>query len=280
MRPYHYAFQESVDTLYKFRPFRTKTDDRRLREIVEDSTIYFARRSQLNDPFDMAVRHEVRGDKNNPATRARIVADGERLLRQRRPRLPENLIREKLQELQVIPFDELERGATEDSRLMLDRDYPVFCLSAENRRPAQWAYYAGQSTGVCIHFDSRLSRHSPFALARRVQYREERLPLPIPLRISQHEVARRVGLIKHRDWQHEREYRLLSYPGIDLDLEFHGQRAVFAPYLIVGITVGHLMPKKRVRAVCNIAFRHKPPIPAYRANPKADEFRFSIDPIY
>jgi hypothetical protein len=41
MRPYHYAFHESIDTLYKFRPYRTKTDDRRFREIVEDSTIYF-----------------------------------------------------------------------------------------------------------------------------------------------------------------------------------------------------------------------------------------------
>ena len=278
--PQNYAFYEGIDTLYKYRAFATDEDERRVREILERNTVYFAARDRLNDTFDMAVRHEITGDRNDPTTRERVLGDLERLMRAHRPPLPEEQIRAGLDRTRCADLAELEGQATEQSRARLAKEFPIFCLASDIQRPAQWAYYAGDNTGLCIHFDARLESRSPFAFARRVEYQEARPALPIPLDIDSLEVARRVALIKHSDWDHEREYRLLAHPEIDLNLlEFDGSRGRFAGDLMVGITVGHRMEVAKVEQVRQLAQAHDPPIQLFRANPRPDTFSYSIDPI-
>ena len=132
---------------------------------------------------------------------------------------------------------------------------------------------------MCIHFDARLAAASPFAFSRRVEYREERPFIPIPLDLSGTEVARRVALTKHTDWDHEREYRLLGHSQIELNLKFDGRRGRFNGNCIVGVTVGHLMPSESMALVRELACAHDPPIPIFRANPRLDSFSYSIDQL-
>lgn len=280
VRPQNFAFYRGIDTLYKFRAFTSKKDESRLREIVEQHTVYFSPRDRLNDMFDMAVRHEIRGDKAKPATRRRVLRDLERLMREHTPPLTEADIQKQLDLTRTADLIDLERQATEQSRTRLAKEFPIFCLSSDNTRPAQWAYYAGDNTGVCIHFDSRIQSRSPFAFARMVEYQEKRPSLPIPLTLDHNEVARRVALIKHLDWQHEREYRVLGHSDIGINFtSYDGRRGEFAAPLILGITVGNRMKRKKVDVVRKMASEHTPQIPVFRANPRPDTFNCSIDPL-
>ena len=280
VRPQNFAFYRGVDTLYKFRALTSPTDVARFRQIIEGNTVYFAPRDTLNDVFDMAIRHVIIGDKSKPPTRARVLRDAERLMRAHAPPIPEPEIQHQLEFFRTVDLTEIERQATEASRANLAKDFPVFCLSADNTHPAQWAYYAADNTGVCIHFDCRLLSSSPFAFARKVEYREARPAVPIPMTLSGTEVARRVALIKHTDWQHEREYRVLGHTDIGINFKsFDGRRAEFDGALIVGITVGVRMEPTQVDLVRRIAAAHVPPIPLFRANPRPDTFTCSIDPL-
>jgi hypothetical protein len=276
--PQNFAFYRGIDTLYKFRKLSSTLDEERFRAIIEHSTVYFAPHDTLNDMYDMAIRHVITGDKANPATRRRVMRDLERLMRASDPPVPEDTIRQQLKYYQTADLAELERQATEASRARLATEYPIFCLTSDNTRPAQWAYYAADNTGVCIHFDSRLQSNSPFAYARMVEYQDARPSLPIPLTLEGTEVARRVALIKHKDWRHEREYRVLGHKDIGINFRsFDGRKAEFDPALIVGITVGGRMPKKKVELVRSIATARVPPIPVFRANTRPDTFTFSIE---
>lgn len=280
VRPQNFAFYGGIDTLYKFRALNSPTAVARFQEIIERNTVYFAPRDAMNDLFDMAVRHVITGDKSKPATRARVLRDAERLIRAHVPPIPEPEIQHHLEYFRVVDLTEIERQATDASRANLSKEFPVFCLSADNTHPAQWAYYAADNTGACIHFDCRLLSSSPFAFARKVEYQEERPAVPIPMTLTDTEVARRVALIKHTDWQHEREYRVLGHTDIGINFKsFDGRKAEFDGALIVGITVGVRMEPTKVDLVRNIAAAHVPPIPLFRANPRPDTFTCSIDPL-
>jgi Protein of unknown function (DUF2971) len=213
----------------------------------------------------------ITGDKSKPATRRLVVQDAERLMRAQSPPIPEPEIQQHLDYLRTVDLTEIERQATEASGANLAKEFPVFCLSANNTHPAQWAYYAADNTGVCIHFDCRLLSRSPFAFAREVEYQDARPAVPIPMTLSDTELARRVALIKHTNWQHEREYRVLGHTDIRINFKsYDGRKAEFDGALIVGITVGTRMEPTKVDLVRSVAAAHAPPIPLFRANPRPD----------
>jgi hypothetical protein len=280
VKPQNFAFYRGIETLYKFRTFSSKKDERRLREILEEHTVHFSRPDKLNDLFDMAIRHKITRAANDASTRRRLVRDLKRLMREHVPALSEKLIEEKLAYTRTAKFEEIERQVSEQSRNRLAAEFPVFCLSSDNRRPAQWAYYAADCSGVCIHFDARLESKSPFAFARMVEYQIRRPFVPIPMTLNGTELAKRIALIKHTDWKHEREYRVLGHTDIGVNFRsFDGNSAQFGPALITGITVGVRMPAKKIAIIRRLAKQHAPEIPIFRANPKRDSFTCSIDPL-
>ena len=96
----NYAFKEGIHTLYKFKPFSTAFDEEVVRQILVDNEIYFARADQLNDKTELQIRHKITGDKSAPATRAALLADLERLVRE--DSRSESFIRAQLKALETI----------------------------------------------------------------------------------------------------------------------------------------------------------------------------------
>ena len=58
---HRFAVLDGIETLYKFRPYTTDQDRRRVREILVDHKLYFARASQLNDAWDLQPDLRFRG---------------------------------------------------------------------------------------------------------------------------------------------------------------------------------------------------------------------------
>ena len=59
------AWAEGVDTLYKFRSY-SGPSRRWVRQILENSRIYFSTPSQFNDPFDVLPIFRPSGDPGEP----------------------------------------------------------------------------------------------------------------------------------------------------------------------------------------------------------------------
>jgi hypothetical protein len=66
------AAHRGRNTLYKFRPFHSPGHREWVRQIIAEHKIYFSRRSQLNDPFDLSPVFRFATD------RALLLSDAER----------------------------------------------------------------------------------------------------------------------------------------------------------------------------------------------------------
>jgi len=265
IRGLNYAFKAGIHTLYKFKPFLTARDEAHVREILVDNKIYFARADELKDKTELQIRHEIWGDKADPETRRRVVADSERLMRAEVPTIPENSIQ-----------------ASRTSNESLRREFPVFSMAIRNTEPLHWKEYAGDSTGLCIHFDATsydaASVDSPFSVARLVEYMPARPPIPIPLNIEGTEVARRIALTKPLSYVGEIEYRLVVCKGYSAGIEIVGQKGKFGARHIVGVTIGERMSDMQIAKVAAMAQHRDPAIPLSIARETPTGIRISPFP--
>jgi hypothetical protein len=265
-KQYNYAFADGIKTLYKFKAFSTSFDEDVVREILVDHTIYFARADQLNDETEMKIRHEIDGDPDDPTLRARIIKHTEQLMRAHTPPLSEEVIAAEIGNLATADFALMAADATARSRETLIRDFLIFSMAIRNTEPLHWKEYAGDWTGLCVHFNSAAGFSSPFAYARKVEYAAERLPIPVPINISPTELARRVGLTKPLKYSGEIEYRLVVCQGYEACITITGQKGVFDWRHITGVTIGERMPPGQLEKLKRLVAARRPAIPLFVAS--------------
>jgi hypothetical protein len=258
---HRFAATEGVYTLYKFCPFSTDERRRWVREILVEHKIYFARPSQLNDPYDLRPLVRLRPALTERELRDRLRADAEEhWARQRPPPTAEQLAAYRLR-LATIDLQTFERETIERIRRRLDEHYRIFSLAVDRGAIHMWDDYADRRRGLCIHFRSDVS--SPFGFAQRVIYQSDRPELLVPFEnLPERDVADRATLIKTRArWDREVEYRLVRYPGLDYSeagLRFDGDYGYFPADAITGITVGTDMPEEDRTVVAAYARQHSP----------------------
>ena len=258
---HRFAATEGVQTLYKFCPF--STDERRqwVRHILVEHKIYFARPSQLNDPYDLRPLVRLRPALTERKLRDRLRTEAEQhWARQRPPPTVEQLaaFRSRLATMDLASF---EREIIEKIHRRLDEHYRIFSLAAEHGAIHMWDEYADGRRGLCIHF--RSDARSPFGFAQRVIYQTDRPELLVPFEnMTERDVADHATLIKTRArWEREVEYRLVRYPGLDyaeVGLRFDGDYGYFPTDVISGITVGTEMPEEDRAVIVAYANQHSP----------------------
>jgi hypothetical protein len=278
-----FAVDAGVTTLYKFKAFEGRSV-RHVLGMLQDHRIFFSSQSQLNDVFDNrpAVRQPAR--LQTKAGRRDYIQRVAAMLRRQRPRLTRSLIRDQLSQLNAASSAELAahaQRAAEHLRLALDEAHPIFCLSRTQMNPLMWAHYAAAHTGVCIHFDARADRGSPFAYARRVQYRGVRPALEVATVPPAPDVLIDVlALTKSREWAYEQEFRLLG----NLDhangfARLDGKYAYFDAHLITGCTIGFAMSKRRQQKILAAAKAHRPALRVWRTRPHATRYALELEEI-
>ncbi len=116
----------------------------------------------------------------------------------------------------------------------------------------------------------------------RVRYESKRPTLPIEVFSGpEREIFERVLLTKGDFWMYEEEYRWIRFPDTDwsgLPISFDGQHAHFHPGALCGITVGARMPDSDIVEIIELAVRHNPQLPVWRAIEK-DTFEFNFEQI-
>ena len=265
-----FAGRDGKDTLYKFRAFSDQVADSktRVREIVLDHKVYFSRRSQLNDPFDIAPAFVLDKTGGEVETRKRLIADAKRAFERQGLSTPD--INEKLALIAVRPLDWFETSARERVLSRLEDNYFVFSLAGNRTHPMMWSHYSDSHRGLCIHFSA--SEPSVFSAAMKINYDPVRPQVVIPLPVEK-ELLQKITLTKGNFWEYEDEYRLVRFPKQDVNFDDFGlkfetpQKALYKTPWITGITVGNRMTDSDVKEVIQMAKDHSPQLPVWKAQP-------------
>lgn len=211
----------------------------RLRQVIVDSDIYFAKPCELNDPFDCApiavmpevaaARKSIQRMVENVCERKNVTATKEqksKLVSQAMLRLKDPVARNKLM------FD------------VINMNTAVFCMSANSTNSLQWSKYGDSHTGVCLEFE--IPDNSEWFVMP-VEYTKIRPTIDIT---SFHEDSgyrlEKLGeavSAKSEDWRHEQEFRAFHYTA--------GNKK-FDPGQLVSVTFGLATPDEYINYVMSL----------------------------
>jgi hypothetical protein len=215
--------------LYKYRELGTDQARARLRQLVEDATLYCAAYEDLNDPFEGQVMPLFESSRS---VMLKYWAERSHLLPVAPPQTSAELM------AGIIALAETRAGQERMYATMRGhlRRGGVCCLADTPSSVPMWSYYAGGHSGVCLQFriDPAFIREvfGARGLLVKVHYSPE-YPRVNFFEASEQQTMRALVGTKATDWKHEGEWRIVAqdrvgpikYPPETLDGIIFGARA-------------------------------------------------------
>ena len=134
--------------LYKFRSYSNEEERKRVREILVDHKVYFARASQVNDPFDLNPCIDIPSRED--------YLDGLKKYLRSTPQISEEDGARRIAVVNSPDFDfQKHRVHVQDKTRRRLEDVWIFSLAGNRDHPMQWSHYAAGHTGVRPHADAR-----------------------------------------------------------------------------------------------------------------------------
>lgn len=220
--------------LYKFRSIGDETKKSRLRDIILNHRIRFARPSQLNDPLEGTSIYQL-GDWSSEVYRDRFAQwawNGQRHLN---GLPPQDKFRAWILSRPREVHEQHIAGINATNHEAIEVKWRVLSLSGTATQELMWSHYADGHSGVALVFDAS---HGEFALAYRVDYVRERVPLDITSQ-DLNEVLRATLLSKRAAWAYELEDRCIAPEPWEPDtLRLEAQHLRFMPAQLLGVIFG------------------------------------------
>ncbi len=214
----------------KFYKYRTLGEEgsvfrERLREIIVDRAIYFAKPTELNDPFDCRPIVDVSEPMRVKRTARKMTND---VLNQQEIQTSRKVRKQLDQKVFERLHNQTQRS--EDLYSTLDANIGVFCMSGIPNSRLQWAYYGDSHRGVCLEF--KIPEDSGWYTVP-VTYSEKRPTINVVSMVDDSDYRTQEMLkavtTKSADWKHECEFRAL---------QDHSGKIDFPPGYLVGIIFG------------------------------------------
>jgi hypothetical protein len=238
-----------------------------IRDLIVHSRLYFAKPSQLNDPFECRIPPDFEASEL-----AREAYWREAVARQRlNPRDRKALIR-KMVGLTRTPNG--RRKLTEQTYQALDKN-GVTCFAPSPCKTLMWSYYGEGHTGVAVRFKTDLDELMRFGQLHG-------MILPVPVRYqqgfpriefyAQDQSERALALVgtKSKDWEHEEEWRFL----------LPGRSGVMRipPTMVVGVVLGMRATRTTEAQVRSWAAERSLPLKIDRVVNKPGSFELIVEP--
>jgi Protein of unknown function (DUF2971) len=200
-------------------------------EILTECKIFFPSPADFNDPFDCKFRPIV------TASRLKRERYARELVRKRNPIMPKRSIKEfaKLGASKAS----FEEGAR---RLMarINRSVGILCVTEKNDSILMWSHYADKHQGVCLQFRGlenplRVIYCDDYPTVEPLDYEPFIDRQDATARAKQKEMIERMYLTKAKDWNYEREWRIVDWAAAR-----RGSRGFhpLAPDVLVGVILG------------------------------------------
>lgn len=254
--------------LYKYRPLSPDETRDRVEEIFTCNRLYFAAPSDFNDPFEFRLSALFDGP-----TAVRLNWLTQRL-QQSNPGLSADAVRERASEYLVRLAGRPEQEWQDRFWDLIDaegrRKVGVLSLSERNDDIRMWSHYADSHRGICIEFEATKNTLF-FSRAQPVVYREE-FPVVDICRASHEEKMLALCLTKARDWEYEKEWRIVDPwkgPGVQ----------EFPPDLLTGVILGLRIPAEHRELVLGWARARNGTVRVYEARERPNSYALAIVPV-
>lgn len=204
--------------LYKYRPAMGSSDTDNTRRIFSSSSLYYAKASTFNDPFDAQVNIEANSTKEEAIDRHWLV------LRERARKRGDfvgavNFTYSNAQSNINRIYDDVKNNTYIDHdryyRDMVDK-LGMVALAEDRDNLLLWAHYSANHYGMCLGFEWDETGLPP---AEEVIYQNRYRTLEYYSH-TEDEIAAISLLQKSADWAYEREWRSVAKPEFDYVVKF------------------------------------------------------------
>lgn len=149
----------------------------------------------------------------------------------------------------------------------------ILCFSEDPASTTMWTHYAQSHTGVVLQFESSDDRDSVWLMAQPVVYQAQKPSLPDAdewtrafmgeIDLDWNDVLREYHFVKHTDWSHEREHRVVS-------AKKPGEAGLFADYVfhpmdLRGVVLGAKIAPPDQQALRALLAAHYPHVTVHQA---------------
>jgi DUF2971 family protein len=181
--------------------------------LLANGQIFFPCVADFNDPFDCKTSFTFRGPRR---TRERYERE---LIKEKAPHLSRN---QRHQMAKVGASERTYRIANDKLMKRIEKQAAILSLSEKYDNLLMWAHYADKHAGLCVEFECQGDLRTS---AMRVRYSEQYPELDVGEverarekgGLAAAETERRVVelmyLTKSKDWEYEREWRVLDLKG-------------------------------------------------------------------
>jgi hypothetical protein len=248
--------------LFKFRSLAEEKHLEWVRQIVEDSQLYFPTPFELNDPWDCKARVQV-PNPDNPVEFDKDVRYLLRAARKHSPGASEAAFAATEEKLRTDSAF-LVRLFNEATPLMhntVNTEFRICSFASDRKHPLLWSHYADAHRGICLVFSAE---RAEFGCAERVEYQYTQPSVPLSaLSGGGPELAIATFLTKARYWSYEYEYRivkqLIPQEGLYASRLSADGKWTFQKQDLIGVIYGcQIGDDKRTRIEAMLAKRRSP----------------------
>jgi len=239
--------------LYKYRSFSSYEDEKRVKDIILDSSLWFARGDEVNDPFEFRFNYEVDSDeqRNLFAVHAQAAE----------PRLTAAEAREKVNRVLAGVSEDKKKVRCWDAQIELWRGIAsntlMCCFAGTGKSILMWSHYADYHRGVCLELSLGIAEQHLW----KVTYDDRLTKFSIMDMLGNRDSA---FARKSKCWEYEEEYRLM-YPGTV------ARAQTMPPGLVRRVIVGMAMPASKRDALFSWIARNAPGVKVAIAGPASDK---------
>lgn len=226
---------------------------------IKNQTVFFSSPSGFNDPYDCAIKAELKDPSNEDISALRDIY----LSKDWPPHVIDKLKRSPIDKLKPT----LIRAAREANEIVIDtfiKERGVSCFSEVNDELLMWAHYADKYQGFCLEFSTN---NELFEKAKKVQYVEQMPKLDMYHVYKDNERKQILELFctKSKAWEYEKEWRVI-----------HNKARIAYTYpteALTGVYFGPNMPEDVLEVVCLVLQGQNPDVKFYKGERSESAFK-------
>jgi len=259
------------NSLYKYKSLSDEKRKHHVREMFEDHVVWFSKRSDFNDPFELHFTPSFE------ATTDEKIEVFTLALQKKDPNLTDESARaEAMLAFSSLPaiLEQWEQKRLSLHERRLNEKVGVFSLTEHKDDILMWSHYADEHRGICIEFRPAEEEHDKFYYqAHKVIYPKDNSPPLLNFyyyRNNPGELAVKCLSTKALHWKYEGEWRIIDVRNGP------GKRSIPLG-LISSVILGCRIESSDRDFIMKIASCYPTPVTIYQARIKSGYYELEIE---